>query len=145
MMALTALAETIYEAALAAADAAASASGQTVDSILPTQLQQATYSVFAYTDDLNRAEEVLSRESDLQPFVHRDGELDPAIIHPSGSSRVEFRSLITSLFVGAAQRIYYLRMDQGKTAFVRAVLENYEEMLRAGRGQPVRAYNIVAF
>jgi Apea-like HEPN len=94
---------------------------------------------------LNRAVEVLSEVPDLSIFQPLGGQFDPALVYPGGSTRQPFSQFVASLLVSAAQRFYFLRQESTPASFVREVIENYDDLLHQGRGEPIRAYDLVGY
>jgi hypothetical protein len=87
------------------------------------------------------AVEELSRDEDLLWLLRKDGKPDPFISSPaSGGSRVSFEGIVTSLLTNAAKQLFVQGIERTESAFVRGVLENYEELRRAARGEQVRRY-----
>jgi Apea-like HEPN len=89
--------------------------------------------------------ETLSTEPDLAPLLPIPGELDPMIASIGGGSRQPFFLMIGSLLMSAGQRMYYQLLEETQAAFIRTVLENYEELLRVVRGEQARVYNVVGY
>jgi len=81
-------------------------------------------------------------EPDLAGIAPREGELDPMLLHPNGGFRISPAGLVTSLFSSALLQMYYLHLPHEEGTFVRTVLEGFEELRRAARGERVRAYAI---
>ncbi len=50
--------------------------------------------------------------------------------------------IVTAIFSSAALQMYFLRLPDNEGTFVRTVLESFEELLRAVRGEAVRLYKI---
>jgi hypothetical protein len=95
---------------------------------------------------LRQAVAVLSSNPDLAVFRPLPNTpVSPAIVYPGGSIGKPFSEVIVSLLVSAAQRYYFLREPINPEGFVTTVLENYQQLLRLGRGQPVEAYVLVGF
>jgi hypothetical protein len=83
----------------------------------------------------------LLKDPDLAPLLPLEGKPDPMVSSPLvGGSRQNFDELISSLFSGAAKLLFVQGAVRTESAFVRTVLENYEELKRAARGEQVRAY-----
>jgi hypothetical protein len=82
-------------------------------------------------------------EPDLSSLAPREGELDPMLLTPSGGFRMSSRHLLISLLSSAFLRIYYLRLSPDEGTFVRSVLEGFDELRRAARGEPIRAHSIL--
>ena len=100
---------------------------------------------FQTSRELARAVEVLSDEPDLAPLISVEGRRDPMIHHPGGGCAQPFSSLVGSLLISASDQMYVLGLEQSKSSFVRLVLENYEQLRRAARGEQVRAYHVTGF
>lgn len=96
-------------------------------------------------DKLNRTVSVLSKVPDLSIFQPSSGRFDPALVYPGGNMRQPFSAFVVSMLVSAAQRFYFLRKESTQASFVRAVIENYEDLLCQGRGEPIRAYDLVGY
>jgi hypothetical protein len=69
------------------------------------------------------------------------GALDPMVIHPGGGIRMPPAAMILGLFSSAFFEMYCLRLPDQESTFVRTVLDNFEELRRAARGERVRAYS----
>jgi hypothetical protein len=67
------------------------------------------------------------------------------LIHPGGGFRTSPEGLIAGLLGAAFLQIFYLRLPSNEGTYVRAVLENFEELRRASRKEPVRANILVGF
>lgn len=94
---------------------------------------------------LNHAVQVLSAVPDLSVFLPSSGRFDPALVYPGGSIRQPFSEFVASLLVSAAQRFYFLRQESTLDSFVGAVIENYEDLLCQGRGEAIRAYDLIGY
>jgi hypothetical protein len=82
-------------------------------------------------------------ESDLVTLRHRDGELDPMFLSPGGGGgRMNPEGLITGLLTAAFLRMHYLRLPSNEGTFVRTVLEGFDELRQAVRGERIRGYRI---
>lgn len=96
-------------------------------------------------DKLPETNAVVSRifcEPDFLAISPRNGELDPMLLHPGGGIRVPARQIITSLFSSAFLLIYFLRLPHDESTYVRTVLEGFEELRKAIRGEPIRLYDV---
>jgi len=82
-------------------------------------------------------------EPDLVGLAPREGQLDPMLLTPSGGFRMSPHMLLISLLSSAFLRIYYLRLSSDEGTFVRSVLEGFDELRRAARGEPVRAHSVL--
>lgn len=146
IVALTEAAELLYDAATSQPDAAPTPlTAGLVSNGFASRVEQIFYMKASESEQYKRVLEVLMTERDLEIFKPIEGKLDPIISHPSGSLRTNFNGLVASLFISAAQRLYYLGPETSKSSFVRTVLENFDEMLRVGRGEPIRAYTLVGY
>jgi hypothetical protein len=81
-------------------------------------------------------------EPELAALAHQEGTLNPMVLYPGGGSRIGPGLLITGLLSSAFLQMYYLGLPHEEGTFVRAVLEGFEELKRATRGERVRAYAI---
>lgn len=72
----------------------------------------------------------------------REGELDPMILHPGGGFRLPSHEIIFSLFSSAFQQMYFLGLPNEESVYIRTVLEGFEELRKAIRGEPVRGYEV---
>lgn len=82
-------------------------------------------------------------EPDLTPLGARDGELDVMFMYPGGGMRLSPNALIAGLLRSALLQMYYLRLQMDESTFVRTVLEGYEELRRAARGEQVRSHLVL--
>jgi hypothetical protein len=144
--ALTELSELIYSAAISGPQQGRPIfAGVSVNDPLLNDVQQWLAVESPKCAEFRSVIGVLSEDPELTIFRSADNQPGPMIFHPGGGTRTNFSHIVSSLFIAAAQRIYYMRMEQSRPSFVRAVLENYEELLRAGRGEAVRGYRILGF
>jgi hypothetical protein len=85
----------------------------------------------------------LEKDADLATLLPKKNQLDPMLSSDlAGGSRQDFNGVVTSLFNGAAKQIFVQASERSESVFVRAVLENYEELKRAVKGEQVRAYSV---
>jgi hypothetical protein len=96
-------------------------------------------------EQLDDAVRRLAEVPDLSVFAPSGDLFDPALVYPGGSIRQPFSQFVVALLVSAAQRFYFFRQERTLDAFVEAVIENYEDFLRQGRGEPIRAYDLVGY
>lgn len=94
-----------------------------------------------HTELVNLANQIFL-EPEFSIVAPQDGELDPMIMYPSGGSRSPASGLVSAIFTSAFLQMYYLRLPNTESVFVRTVLEGYEELRRAIRGERVRTYTI---
>jgi len=81
-------------------------------------------------------------DPELASLATREGELDPLLIHARGSVRMSPTALVKGLLSSAFLQIYFLRLPLEESTFVRIVLEGYDELRRAARGERIRAHAI---
>lgn len=107
------------------------------------RLAQIDFYPVQQTQAFGRALAELGRDPELAVFLPQEGQLDPFIASPAaGGSRVGFEGLVSSLITNAAKQIFIQQLEQTETALVRTVLDNYEELRRAARGEEVRTYQV---
>jgi hypothetical protein len=111
----------------------------------PDRSQLMNLAVADCSYELNHAILALSAVPDLSIFLPGTGAYDPALVYPGGSMRQPFSQFVTTLLVSAAQRLYFLRQESTEALFTEAVIENYEDLLNQGRGDPIRAYELIGF
>jgi hypothetical protein len=111
----------------------------------PDRSQLMPLAVAGCWTELNQALQALSRVHDLSPFLPVSGRFDPALIYPGGSIRQPFSEFIASLLTSAAQRFYFLRQHITLHSFTEAVVENYENLLKQGRGEAISAYDLIGY
>ncbi|HET7214822.1 MAG TPA: hypothetical protein VFL79_14620 [Terriglobia bacterium] len=85
---------------------------------------------------------VATAESGLDILAPREGELDPMLLYPGGGSRMSATMVFTGLLSSALLQMYLLRMPWDESTFVRTVLEGFEELQRAVRGERIRAHAV---
>ena len=137
--ALTDLAVASYEATLNNPHGTGSRMVFTGDSVLDGLTERPAVATRA---DIDQALESLRDEPALAPFRENEGLL---VLSNGGGSRETLHSIINSLLLCAARQIYMLGSEFNETSFVGLVLENYEELKRASRGEQVRAYKFIGF
>lgn len=81
-------------------------------------------------------------ESEFSSILTIEGQLNPMLLTAGGGMRMGAVDLLTSLFSSATIQNYLLRLPNDEATFVRAVLDNFEELRRAVRGEKVRAYSV---
>jgi hypothetical protein len=95
--------------------------------------------------ELNQALQALSEVPDLSAFLPASGRCDPALIYLGGSIRQPFSEFVASLLTSAAQRFYFFRQKITLHSFIEATLENYENLLKQGRGEAISAYDLIGY
>ena len=110
----------------------------------PDRSQLMSLAANACWGQLNDAVRALSGVPDLSVFSSRDLS-DPVLVYPGGSMSQPFSQFVVALLVSAAQRFYFFRQESTLDSFVDAVIENYEDFLRQGRGEPIRAYDLIGY
>lgn len=98
--------------------------------------------VFDQHPGFSEAVDRILSEPDLTNLAPREGELDPMVMHAGGGVRLPSRALVAGLFSAAFQQIFCLRLPAEEGTFVRTVLEGFEELRRAARGERIRVYAI---
>lgn len=106
------------------------------------EAQRSTFLLPARQQSLNELLSPIFAEPDLSAIAPREGELDPMLMHPGGGFRTAPAQLVTSLFSSAFLQMYFLRLPYEEGTFVRTVLEGFEELRRAIRGERIRAYTV---
>jgi hypothetical protein len=92
-------------------------------------------------DALATARAELEKDADLTPILDAPGEENPMFSSPLvGGSRQGFDGVMTSLLSSANKQLYVQGIARTESSFTRAVLENYDELKRALRGERIRVY-----
>jgi len=86
--------------------------------------------------------EIVFSEPDLAHLAAREGDLDPMLLGPRGGGRMSPAAFITGLLSAALLQMYYLQLPEDEGTFVRVVLDGFEELRRAARGELIRAQAI---
>lgn len=94
------------------------------------------------TPDLQELAETILADPEFELISPREGELDPMIFHPGGGMRMPGRELIYSLFSTAFRHMFFLGLPDEESVYIRTVLEGFEELRKAVRGEPVRSYEV---
>lgn len=81
-------------------------------------------------------------DPEFDAIAPHEGQLDPMVLYPGGGMRGPSDGIIKGIFSAAFLQIYYLRQPNTENTFVRNVLEGFEELRRAIRGERVRSYLI---
>jgi hypothetical protein len=92
--------------------------------------------------NLNDLVETILADEEFGLISPREGELDPMIFHHSGGFRMPGREIIYSLFSNAFRHMFFFGLPNEESVFIRTVLEGFEELRKAVRGEPVRGYEI---
>jgi len=75
----------------------------------------------------------------------RPGQVDPMVLHQGWGIRLSGSGLVMSLLTSALEQIFFLGQPRDAESYVRLVLQNFEELCKAARGEPVRAIELVGF
>src|SRR6266571_6084481 len=144
LTALTELAVAVFRARGQAAPTARFGAFGDLDPVL-AEAQRLSFLLEIPNDRLARVVELALAEPELAVLTSREGELDPMLMHPGGGVRIPASGLVHSLFGSALFYMYCLRLPNDEGTFVRTVLEGFEELRRAARGERVRAYALTGF
>lgn len=87
----------------------------------------------------------INSDSDFEALQPIEGELEPMILTPGGGFRSPLAGLINSLFMSAMLQMYFLRLPIEEAIFVRTVMEGFEELRRAVRGEEIRCYVVSGY
>lgn len=79
-------------------------------------------------------------EPEFDTLAKRAGELDPMLFVGGSGTRMAPESLLAGLFAAATLQMYLLDQPRDEGTFVRTVLENFDELRRAARGEKIRAH-----
>ncbi len=85
---------------------------------------------------------VVFSDKDFECISPRDSESHPVISSPFGCFGLPPSEIIFSLFTTALIKIYLFSLDKGEEEYIRVVQENFEELKKALRGEPISAYEI---
>ena len=80
---------------------------------------------------------------DFDPITADGGDHDPMILTAGGGIRVSPDRVLSGLLTSATVQIFLLELPRDEATFVRTVLDNFEELRRACRGEKIRAYSVV--
>lgn len=94
------------------------------------------------TIDLNHLVETILADEEFNLISPREGELDPMIYHPGGGVRVPVTEIIYSLFSTSFRLMYFLGLANEESVYIRTVLEGFEELRKAVRGELVKSYEV---
>lgn len=95
--------------------------------------------------ELDAFARALSAEPEFEALAYREGEHDPMVVHAGGGFRTSLQGLIGSLFASANIQTYFLGRANTESNFLRLVLEGFEELRRAVRGEKVRSIQITGY
>lgn len=85
----------------------------------------------------------LEKDADLVPILPTPDQEDPMFSSPLiGGSRQGFDGVMMSLLSSASKQLYVQGIARTESSFARAVLENYDELKRALRGERIRVYAV---
>jgi hypothetical protein len=110
-----------------------------------TALQEILQLTLPSTTQLHSHKEVLElifAEPEFADIAPREGQLDPMLLFPGGGRRISSTTLIASHFSSAFSLMYVLRLSDDENTFVRTVLDQFEELRRAIKGEKIRVYNV---
>lgn len=86
--------------------------------------------------------DLINKDPELFSISDRDGDLGPMIITPTGGMRTDASNIIKSIYASAAIQAYYFNIPFDVGNYIRLVIEGFDELRRAVRGEPVRMYHI---
>jgi hypothetical protein len=104
--------------------------------------QRAAYVTFESRPKFQEFVKALETIPELASLAPREGGLDPFVLTPAGGSRTSLSGIIRGLFSAAFSQIFFLRLPSDEGTYVRSVLENFDELRRAARGERVRVHII---
>jgi hypothetical protein len=93
-------------------------------------------------EEVLAAEDLLLAEPDLANLAPVEGDLDPMVLNAGGGHRLGKGFLTAGLLSSAFQRVFLTRLPNDEGTFVRTVVEGYDELRRASRGERIRAHLI---
>ena len=108
-------------------------------------LAKASAAAYRFSRELPQLQDLTKTILDDEEFrliSPREGELDPMILHPGGGIRAPGSEIIYSLFSTAFRHMFFWGLPDEESVYIRTVLEGFEELRKALRGEPVRSYEI---
>lgn len=111
------------------------------DPVLDAAQRAASINVIERSD-FREVMKAIFAEEDFAALRPQEGGLDPMLLHPGGGVRMTSDSIVAGIFSAAFLQMYFLRLSYEEGTYVRSVLENFDELRRALRGERVRAYLI---
>ena len=99
------------------------------------EAHNATSFTLARHADISSVVERVFAHPDLIGLAHRDSEMDPMVLHAGGGSRQAPPALVAGLLSSAFLQMLYLRLPADEDTFILTVLEGFEELRRAARGE----------
>lgn len=94
---------------------------------------------------LEQVGNAVSSEPGLEFLRSPANELGFQIVRQGSSAVATADAITSSLLTAAVIRMHFLHLPPSESTFVGLVLENYEELKRAARGEQIRAYRVIGF
>jgi hypothetical protein len=86
------------------------------------------------------ARQALTDDPDMATVIPIEGQADPMFMTVAGGSRASLDLLLNGLIVNSIRLLRVTGVDITDNSLTRSVLEGYEELKRAVRGEQVRSY-----
>jgi len=91
---------------------------------------------------MERAAASLLRDESLAELRPREGENDPYFLTGHGGSRLSLATIPHGMVESALRLMYFRGVEVTEGGLASLVIENYEELKRAVRGEAVRTYTV---
>jgi hypothetical protein len=101
-----------------------------------------SYLILPHLYEKNEFTDLVIADPEFSIIASHEGQLDPMLLTPSGGGRIQIEALLGSLFSAAYLKIFLLGLQNNESTFVRTVIEGFEELRCAIRGERIRAYTV---
>ncbi len=111
------------------------------DSIFNTLLQVG-YSYSQFEEQCAAAVPSIFPDSQFAPLLSREDNRTPMLLTANGGSRVTPVRVLSDVLASAWLQMTLFGLGNEETTYVRLVVDNYEELKKAMRGEKVREFNV---
>lgn len=111
------------------------------DEVLNT-LQGVRYSYRQIRDKCMAAVPLVFPQREFAPIMAQEDDRTPMLLTVSGGSRITPDSVLSDLLASAWLQILLLGLRNDEATFVKLVVQNYEELKNAMKGEKVKGFNV---
>lgn len=105
-------------------------------------LQGVGYSYHHIRDECMAAVPMVFPEPEFAPILAQEDDRTPMLMTVNGGSRITPDSVLSDLLASAWLQILLLGLRNDETTFVKLVVQNYEELKNAMKGEKVKGYDV---
>lgn len=111
------------------------------DAVFNTLLQ-ASYSYIQFQEQCSAAVPSIFPDSQFAPLLAREDDRTPMLLTANGGIRVTPAVVLSDVLASAWLQMILFGLRNEETTYVRLVVDNYEELQKAMKGEKVREFNV---